>query len=186
MAVADREAARLIEATLARFERHGREREIAIRTSLRFRLETTIPRQVGLGGSSAIVLATLRALFDLHALDVDAGCLAELALAVEAEDLKIPAGPQDRVVQAHEGLLSMDFASAGAPAWERFDPELLRPLFIAYRADASSRRQRCTSDCAGVTTMAIHSCEPRSGRSPSWPGSAAAACSTATARASAA
>ena len=60
-----------------------------------------------------------------------------MALAVETEDLGIAAGPQDRLVQAHEGLLYMDFADDG---WrcEPLDPELLPPLFCAYREDAAA------------------------------------------------
>ena len=60
-----------------------------------------------------------------------------MALAVETEDLGIAAGPQDRLVQAHEGLLYMDFADDG---WrcEPLDPELLPPLFCAYARGAAA------------------------------------------------
>ena len=100
-------------------------------------LRTTIPREVGLGGSSAIVIATLRALCAECEHRLDADELAAMALAVETEDLGIAAGPQDRLVQAHEGLLYMDFADDG---WrcEPLDPELLPPLFCAYREDAAA------------------------------------------------
>src|ERR1700751_5078002 len=59
---------------------------------------TEIPRSVGLGGSSALGVGTLRALGEIHPSE-----LAELALAVEAEDLGIAAGPQDRYAQAYGG-----------------------------------------------------------------------------------
>jgi glucuronokinase len=95
-------------------------------------IETTIPRSVGLGGSSAIVIATLRALCALHETRLDPPAIAELALAAEAEDLGIAAGPQDRVVQAHGGLLSMDFAQGTV---ESLDPAGLPPLFVAWRED---------------------------------------------------
>jgi glucuronokinase len=100
---------------------------------LRFRLTftTDIPRQAGLAGSSAIVVAALRALSAWFEVALDAAPLAELALAAEAEELGITAGPMDRVVQAHEGLLYMD---CGAPGWRysSLDPALLPPLFIAW------------------------------------------------------
>jgi glucuronokinase len=60
------------------------------------RYTTTIPRSVGLAGSSAIIIATLRALGAPHPpLE-----LARLALAIEVEDLGIHGGLMDRAVQA--------------------------------------------------------------------------------------
>jgi glucuronokinase len=126
------EAAELIGAALARFDRsHSGAEGRAYRAACR----TTIPRQVGLAGSSAIVIATLRALCELHDADLDPGALAELAWRTETEELGYPAGPQDRYAQAHEGLVFMDFAD-GARV-ERLDPAGLPPLFLAFRADAS-------------------------------------------------
>jgi glucuronokinase len=93
------------------------------------RMRTSIPREVGLGGSSAIVIAALRALG--VALPPDE--LARVALAVEVEDLGITAGLQDRLVQAHGGVLLMDF---GAGTVQRLDPALFPPLYVAWRADA--------------------------------------------------
>ena len=93
------------------------------------RMRTSIPREVGLGGSSAIVIAALRAL----GTDAPPDDLARQALAVEVEDLGIAAGLQDRLVQAHGGALLMDF---GAGTVERLDPGLLPPLYVAWREDA--------------------------------------------------
>jgi glucuronokinase len=92
---------------------------------------TTIPRSVGLGGSSALVVATLRALGDMVPAE-----LAELALAVEVEDLGIAAGPQDRYAQAFGGLTFMEFGGPRAQC-ERLDPTLLPPLVIGWRSAAS-------------------------------------------------
>jgi glucuronokinase len=99
---------------------------------------TSIPRAVGLGGSSAIVVATLRALCELHTARLEPAALAEFALAVEVEELGITAGLQDRVAQAYGGLTFMDFApgTAAPAAYERLDPALLPPLFLAWREDA--------------------------------------------------
>jgi glucuronokinase len=97
---------------------------------------TEVPREVGLAGSSAIITATLRALCELHGQALGPADLAEMALAVEVEDLGIAAGPQDRYAQAHEGLVLMDF-SGPRPRVERVDPDLLPPLYLAWHADAA-------------------------------------------------
>jgi glucuronokinase len=101
------------------------------------RWTTTVPREVGLGGSSAIVIATLRALCALHDLELPADRLATLALAVETEDLGIAAGPQDRFAQAHGGLTLMKFAAPEVRV-ESLDPALLPPLVLAHSHAASS------------------------------------------------
>ena len=90
-----------------------------------------MPREVGLAGSSAIVIACARALCDVcgHPLEPDE--LAREALAVELEDLGIAAGLQDRVVQTRETLVAMDFADE--PRYEELDPALLPPLFVAWQ-----------------------------------------------------
>ncbi len=71
---------------------------------------TNIPRQVGMAGSSAIIIATLRAALNWYGASLRPEILASLALAVERDELGIPAGLQDRVVQAFEGLVFMDFS----------------------------------------------------------------------------
>jgi glucuronokinase len=116
----------LVDATIARFA-HG---------PCAVRWETTVPREVGLGGSSAIVTATVRALCVLHGRALEPDELAEMVLAVEVEDLGIAAGPQDRYAQAHEGLVLMDFAAA-RPRVEHLDPGLLPPLYLAWRSGAA-------------------------------------------------
>ncbi|MET0927295.1 MAG: GHMP kinase [Solirubrobacterales bacterium] len=125
-------ARELIEAAITRFgRRHRRPPPLAVA------LATSIPREVGLGGSSAIVIATLRALCERHGLELEPAALAELALEVETEELGIPGGPQDRVVQAYEGLVYMDFGDRSAgPRYERLDPAVLPPLFVAHTASA--------------------------------------------------
>ncbi len=95
--------------------------------------ESDIPFQGGLSGSSALVTAALRAWSRWFAAPLAARRVAELALAVENEVLGIRAGPLDRVVQAHDGLLAMDFAAPFAPtAARRLDPALLPPMLLAW------------------------------------------------------
>jgi len=103
----------------------------ALGFSIRF--ATNIPRQVGLAGSSAIVIAALRSLARWFEVDLPADRLAKLALLAETEDLNIPAGPMDRIVQAHEGLLAMDLAEPGnVSTYWSLDPDTLPPLFLAW------------------------------------------------------
>lgn len=119
----------LVEAAVRRFARHLEPE--ATDTALEWR--TSIPLGVGLGGSSAIVVATLRALSALYSVRLAPVEQAALALAVETEDLRIEAGPQDRVAQAFGGLTYMEFRDP--PRYESLDPLVLPPLVIAWRAD---------------------------------------------------
>ena len=95
--------------------------------------ETDIPRQVGLAGSSALVIAALRALAQWFQLELPPLRLATLALEAETEELGITAGPMDRIAQAFEGLLLMDFdETLPETGVTRIDPDLLPPLFVAW------------------------------------------------------
>ena len=126
----------LVEATARRFSRQFE--PAALRTAVTW--STSIPQRVGLGSSSALVIAVLRALSTLHAVELAPAELAELALAVETEDVGIVAGLQDRVAQAYEGLTFMEFGPVLGGAdrgYERLDPGLLPPLLIAWRAEAA-------------------------------------------------
>jgi glucuronokinase len=122
----------LVAATIRRFARDHYQEPVA-RT---VEWETSVPRGVGLGGSSAIVIATLRALCELHDVSLERGELAALALAVEREELGIAAGLQDRVAQSYGGLTFMDFGTGGR--YESLDPGLLPPLVVAWRGDTSA------------------------------------------------
>jgi glucuronokinase len=129
----------LVEATVRRF---ARELEPAgLETAVHW--STSIPQRVGLGSSSALVIAVLRALCELHGIELEPNRLAAFALAVENEDLGIVAGLQDRVAQAYEGLTFMDFGadrangSGSHGTYEQLDPALLPPMVIAWRTDAA-------------------------------------------------
>jgi len=94
---------------------------------------TSIPKQVGLAGSSAIIIATLRALAAQFDLDIPPFELSEIALATEVEDLDIAAGPMDRVIQSYEGVMEMDLAPPRSEtAYRRVDPNLLPTILIAW------------------------------------------------------
>lgn len=94
----------LVAATIARFARY----DGSAVSGGRVAVATTVPRQSGLAGSSAIVIACLRALAARAGTVLSPFGLAQMALAVEAEDLGIVAGAQDRVAQAYDDLVLVD------------------------------------------------------------------------------
>jgi glucuronokinase len=129
---------RLLFAGCKRFARYAQESGIRLRrANFTIGYETSIPRQSGLGGSSAMIIAALRALLKFHRVSeqtVPPAALADLALSVETQELGIAAGLQDRVVQSFGGLTYMDF-SPGKQAYERLDSKLLPRFGLAYLAE---------------------------------------------------
>ena len=92
-----------------------------------------IPFQAGLSGSSALLIAALRAWSRWFGLPLPPLRIAELAWRAENELLGIRAGPLDRLVQAHDGLLAMDFAQPFEPAsLEPLSADLLPPMLLAW------------------------------------------------------
>lgn len=123
----------LVTATVARF---AAEHAPAARAATAVTWETTIPRAVGLGGSSAIVIAVLRALRSLWSVTLEPMAIAQLALSIEVDDLGIAAGLQDRIAQTHDGLTLMDFGSPGPTTVRPLDAARLPPLLVAWQADS--------------------------------------------------
>jgi len=134
---------RLIKAAIKVFAEHCQEQGIDLpRQNFSLRYETEIPRQVGMAGSSAIITAVFRALMDFYGVKMPRPQLANLVLAVETREIGIAAGLQDRVCQAYEGLVYMDFnrpyfEAHGHGLYEELDPALLPPLYLAHRQDLS-------------------------------------------------
>src|SRR5207245_9316217 len=100
--------------------------------------DSNIPQRLGMGGSSAIITAALRALCAYFHIEIPAPIQANLALETETKELGVPAGLQDRVIQAFEGLVYMDFAKSimdrqGYGDYARLDPALLPNVDRAYR-----------------------------------------------------
>ena len=81
-----------------------------IKEEFGLRFISDIPLQAGLGGSSALVMAALRAMGKAHGLQWTWKSLADATLTVEQEHLGIIAGPMDRWIQAQEEFLWMDFS----------------------------------------------------------------------------
>jgi glucuronokinase len=113
--------------------------------------ESAIPRQVGLGGSSAIIVAALRGLMKFYAVDIPIELQPTLALRAEVDELGINAGFMDRVVQVYEGCVYMDLDRSliekrGYGLYERLDSRILPQLYLAYRPDLSKVSGRALND----------------------------------------
>jgi glucuronokinase len=122
------------------FEKNGR----SVDTSRGFDVSysSTIPIQLGLSGSSAIVVAGLNAMLTYFgACDVPLCDRATLALRVE-QDVGISAGPMDRFIQVYGGLRLMDFSEfreTERAVVENLDASKVPPLFLVWaeRGNAS-------------------------------------------------
>jgi glucuronokinase len=101
---------------------------------------------VGLAGSSAIIVATLRCLMEFYGIEITPRVQPSLVLAVETEELGIAAGLQDRVIQVYEGVVFMDFSRDGMQSvcgypcgrYEHVEPEQLPPLYVAFATEVGS------------------------------------------------
>jgi glucuronokinase len=134
---------RIIQALIVRLIDYCREKGIELEDrNFTLEYESSVPQRLGLGGSSAIITAALRALCQYYDLDIPLPIQANLVLQTETRELNVPAGLQDRVVQGYQGLVYMDFSrslmeSRGYGEYERLDPGLLPHLYVAYRTSLS-------------------------------------------------
>lgn len=146
---------RLLKATVKRFYDYCQQHGIGLADrNFTIRYHSDIPSQVGMAGSSAIITAALRALMTFYEVSIPRALQANLILSVENDELKIPAGLQDRVIQAYEGVVYMDFdreimARQGHGHYEELDPALLPPLYIAYHHHLSEGTEVFHNDIRG-------------------------------------
>ena len=135
---------RLVKATIKRFVEYCGKQGLTLHDrNFSIRYSSNIPRNVGLAGSSAIIVATLRALMDFYEVTIPLDVQPSLALSVETGELSITGGLQDRVIQCYEGLVSMDFSKEKmferhgykCGVYERLDPSLLPLIYVAYCAE---------------------------------------------------
>ena len=134
---------RLIKAAIKKFSEYCESENIRI-DNKNFTIEynTTIPRQVGLAGSSAIITATMKALMKFFNVKIDEAFLPTLILSVEQDELGINAGLQDRVIQVYEGCVFMDFERSHIERhnygmYERLETSNLPRLYLAYKTELS-------------------------------------------------
>ena len=142
---------RLIKATIKGFYGYCTALGIQLKKdNFSVRYESNIPRQVGLAGSSAIIVATFRCLFDFFNVEIPKNVLPSLVLAVERDELGIMAGLQDRVAQVFEGATFMNFcretmreiSGFTCGEYEPIPIDLVPPLYIAYSSDAGEPTER--------------------------------------------
>lgn len=77
-------------------------------------LHSDAPPGSGLGSSSALIVALITALMDVKNGPMDAYQVAELAIRMERDELKIPGGWQDQYAAAFGGVNWMEFGPQGA------------------------------------------------------------------------
>ncbi len=129
VAASDRDLHRLLTATSEGFaEARGALPSITLGAS------TSIPRSVGLAGSSALIIAALRAMAEWTGHKWSIIELAELALSIERDRLGIEAGLQDRLVQAADRTVSMTFDPVG---FRPIEASTDFPLFVAWLPGAA-------------------------------------------------
>lgn len=132
---------RLMKAAVRRFYDYCNENRIRLpNRNFSIRYRSTIPRRLGLAGSSALVTATMRCILEFYDVEIPQPELPSLILSVETDELGISAGLQDRVIQVYEGCVFMDFSRdlmerQGHGDYRSLDPGLLPNLFIAYHED---------------------------------------------------
>lgn len=132
---------RIMKAAVKKFLEYCQANKIKLpKRNFSIRYRSTIPRRLGLAGSSALVTATLRCLMEYYDVSIPHRILPNLILSVETDELGISAGLQDRVIQVYGGCVYMDFNQAimetqGHGDYEELDPKLLPNLYIAYRED---------------------------------------------------
>lgn len=134
---------RILQALVVRFMDYCRTEGIELpNRNFTIEYESTIPLRLGMGGSSSIIIAALRALCQYFGIEIPLPVQAKIALETETRELGVAAGPQDRVIQVYEGMVYMDFQrnlmeSRGYGEYERLDPKLVPNLYVAYRTSLS-------------------------------------------------
>lgn len=134
---------RLIKASLKKFHSWCKDKNILLHEgNFTIRYHTSIPAHLGLAGSSAIITASMRVLMSFYKVQIPEYLLASLVLSVETEELGIGAGLQDRVAQAYNGIVHMDFKQTlieerGYGEYTYLS-ELKHPdYYIAYKIDTA-------------------------------------------------
>lgn len=143
---------RLIKAAIKKFCEYCDDNNIKLgNKNFTIRYHSSIPRQVGLAGSSAIITATMRALMKFYKVKIPLEILPSIVLSAEVDELGINAGLQDRVIQAYEGCVYMNFDKEIIEKkkhgdYERIDPKLLPKLYIAYKTELGKVSGKVLSD----------------------------------------
>ncbi|KAJ3271802.1 hypothetical protein HDV01_006314 [Terramyces sp. JEL0728] len=125
---------RLFLATLKQFTDYTKENEVRLHErGFTLAINTNIPKQVGLAGSSAIIIGIFKCLMKYYDITIPPAVLSAIALNVELVELGIQAGYQDRVVQSYGGTVYMDFTDTakGFGKYEKLSVKLPK-MWLAY------------------------------------------------------
>lgn len=135
---------RLLKAVTKVFVEYCRENGITLpKRNFTVRYRSTIPRLVGLGGSSAICTAMFKALmrfYEVPAERIPMALVPTLCWQAESVELGIHCGMQDRVIQIYQGMVYMDFEQDFFEAnrygrYTQITPPLPSNLYLAYDPD---------------------------------------------------
>ena len=148
---------RLVKATIKKFVEYCQQRHEIHDRNFSIRYESSIPRAVGMAGSSGIIVATLRALMAFYEIEIPISVQPSLVLSVEREELGIQGGLQDRVVQCFGEPVFMDFSkhamheSHGLMCgnYQPISPDKLPPLYIAFDQSAGEPTEVFHNDLRG-------------------------------------
>jgi len=134
---------RLIKAAIKVFYQHCKKNSIKLdNRNFTVRYSSNIPLRLGLAGSSAIITACFKALMIFYNVKIPKPLLANLVLDLENKELGISAGLQDRVAQAYETPVFMNFAKdimdkQGFGEYEPLSVSDFPNLYIAFRRNLS-------------------------------------------------
>jgi D-glycero-alpha-D-manno-heptose-7-phosphate kinase len=131
-------------------------------------LASEVPPGTGLGSSSAVAVALVKALTALRGWTLTRAEVAAYACVLELDRLRSPIGKQDQYAAAFGGINAMSFTSGGvvvepvrmnAEAQERLQRNLL--LFFTGAARSANailqQQQRASTDDRGAAVAALHS-----------------------------
>ena len=132
---------RLMKAAAKKFNEYCHASEIELeKKNFTLKYFSDIPNRLGLAGSSAIITAAMKAMFQFYGLKIDPAHLANLVLSTERDELGIPAGLQDRVAQAYNTPVFMDFNKEfmdahGIGNYTPIEIPADLNIYVAYRTD---------------------------------------------------
>jgi len=134
---------RLLKAAIKVFANYCKQCNIQLdNRNFTIRYSSDIPHRLGLAGSSAIITACIKALMAFYGISIPKPVQANLVLSVEVNELGLSAGLQDRVAQAYETPVFMDFNEEnmkknGFGIYKLLDANKFPNFYIAYRRDQS-------------------------------------------------
>jgi glucuronokinase len=140
---------RLLKATAKVFAEYCREQGIVLPArNFTVRYSSSIPRLAGLGESSAICTAFFKALLKFYEISLPQSLVPSLCRQAERQELGVPCGLQNRVVQIYNGVVFQDYSHGnenGIGEYTAIDPARMPKLYLAFdpkRTELSSPHHR--------------------------------------------